>query len=143
MNKLNVANVLAYVVNTFVTFISMTGIFGLTNGEVSAKYQTIITPAGWAFSIWGIIFTGELAFVVAQCFSSVACRSRGCSVSFSTPFASRMKYDGTSCPCVVTTSTVQATQHSSFDLYSTSSPLEKAPATPPTTAAMVRRKIYK
>jgi hypothetical protein len=71
MNKLNVANVLAYVVNTFVTFISMTGIFGLTNGEVSAKYQTIITPAGWAFSIWGIIFTGELAFVVAQCFSSV------------------------------------------------------------------------
>eukprot|EP00613_Pedinella_sp_CCMP2098_P014926 CAMPEP_0171773214 /NCGR_PEP_ID=MMETSP0991-20121206/55158_1 /TAXON_ID=483369 /ORGANISM="non described non described, Strain CCMP2098" /LENGTH=280 /DNA_ID=CAMNT_0012378905 /DNA_START=72 /DNA_END=914 /DNA_ORIENTATION=+ len=49
----------------------MTGSFGLTNGEVSAKFQTIITPAGWAFSIWGIIFVGELAFVLAQLSASI------------------------------------------------------------------------
>lgn len=36
----------------------------------SAKYQTLITPAGYAFSIWGIIFTLEAIFCVAQFFPS-------------------------------------------------------------------------
>ena len=71
LNRLNVANVVAYAVNAFITFYSMTGAFGETNGFVSSKFQTIITPAGWAFSIWGIIFTGELLFVMAQCLESV------------------------------------------------------------------------
>ena len=39
---------------------------GLTNGEVSDKYHTLITPAGYAFSIWGVIFLGLLAFAVYQ-----------------------------------------------------------------------------
>jgi hypothetical protein len=71
LNTLNYSNVGAYAVNTFITFYSMTGAFGLTNAEVSAKYQTLITPAGWAFSIWGVIFTGELAFVLAQLSPSI------------------------------------------------------------------------
>jgi len=61
-------NLLAYAVNTTVTYISMTGIFGATNTEISHKYQTLVTPAGWAFSIWGIIFIWEGVFVVAQFF---------------------------------------------------------------------------
>ena len=39
---------------------------GKTNAEISAKYHTLITPAGYAFSIWGIIFLGLLAFAIYQ-----------------------------------------------------------------------------
>lgn len=48
-------------------YLSNTGIFGgQTNGEVSDKYHTLITPAGYAFSIWGLIFLGLLAFAIYQ-----------------------------------------------------------------------------
>ena len=30
-----------------------------TNTVVSKAYPTLVTPAGWAFSIWGIIYTLE------------------------------------------------------------------------------------
>ncbi|SEI81921.1 hypothetical protein SAMN05192553_101412 [Cyclobacterium xiamenense] len=40
--------------------------FGSTVGEVSADYQTLLTPAGYAFSIWGLIYLGWLAFLVFQ-----------------------------------------------------------------------------
>eukprot|EP00535_Pseudo-nitzschia_heimii_P001126 CAMPEP_0197173288 /NCGR_PEP_ID=MMETSP1423-20130617/277_1 /TAXON_ID=476441 /ORGANISM="Pseudo-nitzschia heimii, Strain UNC1101" /LENGTH=331 /DNA_ID=CAMNT_0042622083 /DNA_START=62 /DNA_END=1057 /DNA_ORIENTATION=- len=36
------------------------------NGELSDKYQTLITPAPYAFAIWGIIFTAELVWTIAQ-----------------------------------------------------------------------------
>lgn len=39
---------------------------GQTMGEVSAKYPTPLTPAGYAFSIWGLIFLGLLAYAVWQ-----------------------------------------------------------------------------
>jgi len=46
------------------------GIFGLTgqpdNGELSDKYQTIVTPFGFSFSIWGVIFTWQAIWVVWQ-----------------------------------------------------------------------------
>ncbi len=35
-------------------------------GEVSDAYANLITPAGYAFSIWGLIYTGLIAFVVFQ-----------------------------------------------------------------------------
>lgn len=48
-------------------YLSNAGLFGgQTNGEVSAKYHTLITPAGYAFSIWGLIFLSLLAFGVYQ-----------------------------------------------------------------------------
>lgn len=43
---------------------------GLTNGEVSDKYHTLITPAGYAFAIWGLIFLGLLAFAIHQALPS-------------------------------------------------------------------------
>ena len=46
------------------------GIFGKTNTELSQKYQTLVTPAGYAFSIWGPIFIWEGIFAVAQMFPS-------------------------------------------------------------------------
>ncbi|MEL7534406.1 MAG: hypothetical protein AAFN10_24080 [Bacteroidota bacterium] len=39
---------------------------GITSGEVSALYPTLITPAGYAFSIWGIIYIGLLSFGIFQ-----------------------------------------------------------------------------
>mmetsp|Transcript_58971 Transcript_58971/g.127591 ORF Transcript_58971/g.127591 Transcript_58971/m.127591 type:complete len:281 (+) Transcript_58971:96-938(+) len=62
----NWINLAAYVLNFAFTYLSLTGIFGKTNTELSKKYQTPVTPAGWAFSIWGLIFIWEGVFAVAQ-----------------------------------------------------------------------------
>ena len=43
---------------------------GLTNGDISNKYHTLVTPAGYAFAIWGLIFLGLLAFAVYQALPS-------------------------------------------------------------------------
>jgi hypothetical protein len=39
---------------------------GQTMGYVSGKYPTLLTPAGYAFSIWGIIFLALAAYAVWQ-----------------------------------------------------------------------------
>lgn len=62
----NWANLVAYLVNSSVTYASLAGIFGGTNEELSAKYQVLVTPAGWAFSIWGPIFIWEGVFAIGQ-----------------------------------------------------------------------------
>jgi len=62
----NWANIVAYAANCAVTFVSLTGIFGATNTELSKKYQLLVTPAGYCFSIWGPIFIWEGVFAVAQ-----------------------------------------------------------------------------
>ena len=37
---------------------------GLTTGAVSDLYPNLFTPAGFAFSIWGLIYSGLLAFLI-------------------------------------------------------------------------------
>lgn len=68
ITKLNVANLVAYILNVVITYvIGASNLFSLpTNAELSEKYQTIVTPAGWAFAIWGIIFISQLVWVVYQ-----------------------------------------------------------------------------
>ncbi|QIX62084.1 tryptophan-rich sensory protein [Hymenobacter sp. BT18] len=39
---------------------------GQTNAVVSGKYYTLLTPAGYAFSIWGLIFLGILVYAIWQ-----------------------------------------------------------------------------
>jgi hypothetical protein len=39
---------------------------GKTIGEISRQYDTLITPAGYAFSVWGLIYFLLTAFVVFQ-----------------------------------------------------------------------------
>jgi len=39
---------------------------GNTVGEISRQYNSLFTPAGYAFSIWGIIFLGLIALVINQ-----------------------------------------------------------------------------
>ena len=48
-------------------YLSNAGFFGgKTNADISNKYHTLVTPAGYAFAIWGLIFLGLLAFAVYQ-----------------------------------------------------------------------------
>lgn len=39
---------------------------GLTTGEISDRFQVYFVPAGYVFSIWGLIYIGLIAFVVYQ-----------------------------------------------------------------------------
>jgi len=64
--RINYLNAAAYVVNCAVTYAVGASDSSHSNAQISAKYQTIITPAGWAFAIWGIIFTMQLIWAIAQ-----------------------------------------------------------------------------
>lgn len=43
---------------------------GMDTGELSDKYQIYITPAGYVFSIWSLIYLGLLAFSIYQALPS-------------------------------------------------------------------------
>lgn len=45
---------------------------GLSPGEVSVRYPTAITPAGFAFTIWTLIYFGCIAFSIYQFSLSVS-----------------------------------------------------------------------
>ncbi|KAL3161438.1 hypothetical protein ABBQ32_010324 [Trebouxia sp. C0010 RCD-2024] len=56
---LRVTNLISYALLIAVNVASNSGLLGPTNAEISQKYSTPLTPAGWAFSIWGLIFALE------------------------------------------------------------------------------------
>ena len=39
---------------------------GLNTGEISGRFQVYFVPAGYVFSIWGLIYLGLLAFTIYQ-----------------------------------------------------------------------------
>lgn len=43
---------------------------GQTMPEISAKYPSLFTPAGFTFSIWGVIYVALLLFVIYQALPS-------------------------------------------------------------------------
>jgi hypothetical protein len=43
---------------------------GLNTGEISDRFQVYFVPAGYVFSIWGVIYIGLLAFAVFQALPS-------------------------------------------------------------------------
>jgi len=60
-----ITNGVALVITVIINYLSNTGIFnGETMATVSAKYQNLFTPAGYAFSIWGLIYLGLFGFVI-------------------------------------------------------------------------------
>ncbi|MDX1364720.1 MAG: tryptophan-rich sensory protein [Arenibacter latericius] len=62
---LQISNALALLITIAVNYLSNTGIInGNTMKTVSDLYYNYFTPAGYAFSIWGIIYIGLLGFVV-------------------------------------------------------------------------------
>jgi len=62
-----ILNIVFLVITIFVNYLSNTGFFnGETMGSVSEQYENYFTPAGYAFSIWGLIYLSLAAFVVYQ-----------------------------------------------------------------------------
>lgn len=55
-----------------IAFLTMRGAFGPDTGDVSDRYPTLLAAAGYAFSIWGLIFLLDVAYAGWQ----VARRSR-------------------------------------------------------------------
>ena len=53
-----------------VGWLSNAGLLGPSNGEISARYPTLIVAAGYAFAIWGPIFLLNVVFGVGQLVSS-------------------------------------------------------------------------
>lgn len=43
---------------------------GQTTGEISDRFPVLITPPGYVFSIWGLIYTGLIAYVIYQALPS-------------------------------------------------------------------------
>ena len=60
----------------FNTLAAMGYVNGVTPDQVSAKYETVLTPAGYAFSIWTLIYVGLIAFSVYQLLPSQIVRFR-------------------------------------------------------------------
>lgn len=64
---LQIINGIAFVCVIVMNYLSNTGLLNNTTiGEVSKQYNTLFTPAGYAFSIWGIIYLLVLGFVIYQ-----------------------------------------------------------------------------
>jgi translocator protein len=62
-----VLNVLAFILVVAVNGLANSlPINNQTTGAVSDKYPVLFTPAGYVFSIWGLIYLGLLAFVIYQ-----------------------------------------------------------------------------
>ncbi|MCX8530775.1 tryptophan-rich sensory protein [Chryseobacterium luquanense] len=63
--RFQILNMVALVVTIGINYLSNTGIFNNeTMATISAKYQNLFTPAGYAFSIWALIYLGLLGFVI-------------------------------------------------------------------------------
>ena len=41
-----------------------------SQAEIAAKYPSLFTPAGFTFSIWGVIYLALLAFIIYQALPS-------------------------------------------------------------------------
>ena len=61
-------NIVAFIVTLAVNGLagSTTLLNGVTSGEVSDMYPTLVTPAGFTFAIWGVIYMLLLVFCVYQ-----------------------------------------------------------------------------
>ena len=62
---LAIANTIALVVTIAINYLSNTGLInGNTMKTISDRYANYSTPAGYAFSIWGVIYLGLLGFII-------------------------------------------------------------------------------
>jgi len=64
---LQYSNIVTTAITILVNALSNTSLFAEKNvGEVSDSYPTLFTPAGYVFSIWGVIYTLLIIFTVYQ-----------------------------------------------------------------------------
>lgn len=66
VEKVRWITLLAAIAMPLVAAFSNMGYFGPTNGQISNQYPTLIVAAGYAFSIWGVIFLLALVFGIAD-----------------------------------------------------------------------------
>ena len=68
---LTIINLLAGIAMMAVNGLAMFGkIGGVTPQGVSERYPNVLTPAGWTFSIWSVIYTLILIFLIGSLISS-------------------------------------------------------------------------
>jgi translocator protein len=67
MKLRQISNIGAYIIMLVVNFLATSlPIAGRDTGEISDMFPVFFTPAGYVFSIWGIIYLGLGAFVIYQ-----------------------------------------------------------------------------
>lgn len=70
-------NIIALVATLVFNWLATTGqINNTSTGELSDKYPVLTTPAGYAFSIWGVIYLGLIAYVIYQALPSQRANAR-------------------------------------------------------------------
>lgn len=74
LKKLAILNLLSVLLSMVINFLAQARFLtNATIGEISDKYPNLFTPADYAFSIWGLIYVGLLAFsgfMVYQAFTN-------------------------------------------------------------------------
>jgi hypothetical protein len=64
---LQITNIAAFIVTIILNYAAGAGLInGQTIGDISARYDNLFTPAGYAFSIWGFIYLMLAGFVIYQ-----------------------------------------------------------------------------
>jgi len=69
--SLTVACFVAFASTLLINYLSTNGVIGKSQTELSDKYSLPITPPGWAFSIWGIIYLWQGAWLVYLTYHSI------------------------------------------------------------------------
>ena len=63
----SLVNIAIFVAVVFMNYIANAlPLNGVTQKEISAGYESYITPAGYVFSIWGIIYLGLTFYIITQ-----------------------------------------------------------------------------
>lgn len=71
VKKLTWLNFIFFIIAFSVSNLSQLKLFGgQTNADVSAKYETVFTPAGVTFAIWGVIYLSLFAFTIYHLISA-------------------------------------------------------------------------
>ena len=64
---LQIGNIIALILTIGVNYLSNTGVLNNTTiGEVSNTYRSLLTPAGYTFAIWGMIYLLLIGFAIYQ-----------------------------------------------------------------------------
>lgn len=59
-------SVVIFIITLVFNYGTMFGWFGMTQEEISNQYKSLITPASFAFSIWGLIYLLIIVFLIYQ-----------------------------------------------------------------------------
>jgi len=66
-NRFVLINILTFIITLTVNFLATSlPLNGLTTKEISDSFNILFVPAGYVFSIWGVIYLGLIAFIIFQ-----------------------------------------------------------------------------